>query len=46
MSERPGGWSQPDWRTRERLLLAPWAMHAVDSAGRVHPEPPHQFRSP
>jgi dGTPase len=21
-------------------------MHAVDSAGRVHPEPPHQFRSP
>jgi len=39
-------WSQPDWRTRERLLLAPWAMHAVDSAGRVHPEPPHQFRSP
>jgi dGTPase len=40
------GWSQPDWRTRESLLLAPWAMHAVDSAGRVHPEPPHQFRSP
>ncbi len=39
-------WQQPDWRTRESLLLAPWAMHGVDSAGRVHPEPPHQFRSP
>lgn len=35
-----------DWRERERLLLAPWAMHAADSAGRVHPEPPHPFRSP
>ncbi len=46
MSAWPEGWSQPDWRTRESLLLAPWAMHAVDSAGRVHPEPPHQFRSP
>ena len=40
------GWSQPDWQTREQLLLAPWAMHGVDTAGRVHPEPPHQFRSP
>jgi dGTPase len=40
------GWSQPDWQTREQLLLAPWAMHCVDTAGRVHPEPPHQFRSP
>jgi dGTPase len=35
-----------DWRERERLLLAPWAMPAADSAGRVHPEPPHPFRSP
>jgi dGTPase len=35
-----------DWRERERLLLAPWAMHAADSSGRVHPEPPHPFRSP
>ena len=40
------GWSQPDWQTREQLLLAPWAMHGVDTAGRVYPEPPHQFRSP
>jgi len=46
VSDNPSGWSQPDWRTRESLLLAPWAMHSVDSAGRVHPEPPHQFRSP
>ena len=40
------GGSAADWRTRESLLLAPWAMHAVDSAGRVHDEPPHSFRSP
>ena len=40
------GWSQPDWQTREQLLLAPWAMHGLDTAGRVYPEPPHQFRSP
>jgi dGTPase len=35
-----------DWQTREQLTLAPWAMHAVDSAGRVHREPPHPVRSP
>ncbi len=35
-----------DWQTREQLTLAPWAMHAIDSAGRVHPEPPHPVRSP
>jgi dGTPase len=34
------------WQDRERALLAPWAMHASESAGRVHNEPPHQFRSP
>ena len=34
------------WQTRESLLLAPYAMHAADSAGRVHPEPPHPIRSP
>ena len=39
-------WTPPDWRAREALLLAPWAMHAADSAGRVHAEPPHPFRSP
>jgi dGTPase len=35
-----------DWQTRESLLLAPYAMHAADSAGRMHPEPPHPIRSP
>jgi dGTPase len=34
------------WQTRESLLLAPYAMHAADSSGRVHPEPPHPIRSP
>ena len=36
----------PDWQRRESLLLAPWAMHAAESAGRVHDERPHAFRSP
>ncbi|MBL8830467.1 MAG: dNTP triphosphohydrolase [Planctomycetaceae bacterium] len=31
---------------RERLLLAPYAMHSVDSAGRVYPEPVHPYRGP
>jgi len=31
---------------RERMLLAPYAMHSTDSAGRVHPEPPHPYRGP
>ena len=35
-----------DWHARERALLAPWAMHAADSAGREHPEESHPFRSP
>jgi len=35
-----------DWKSRESALLAPWAMHAAESAGRVHPEPAHPFRSP
>jgi len=29
---------------RERLLLASYAMHSADSAGRAHPEPPHSYR--
>jgi dGTPase len=28
------------------MIVAPWAMHAADSKGRVHDEPPHPFRSP
>ncbi|MEQ8784723.1 MAG: dNTP triphosphohydrolase [Pirellulaceae bacterium] len=31
---------------REAALLAPYAMHSVDSRGRVHPEPPHPYRGP
>ncbi len=31
---------------RELLLLAPYAMHSADSAGREYPEPPHPYRSP
>ena len=35
-----------DWRAREAHTLGPWAMRSADSAGRVHPEPPHPFRAP
>jgi dGTPase len=31
---------------RERLLLAPYAMHSVDSTGRAYPEPVHPYRGP
>jgi dGTPase len=31
---------------RELALLAPYAMHSADSAGRRHPEPPHPYRGP
>jgi dGTPase len=31
---------------RERVLLAPYAMHSADSAGRRYPELPHRYRSP
>jgi dGTPase len=42
----PTGFEPPDWRAREATLLAPWAMPAAATAGRVHPEPAHAFRSP
>jgi len=32
--------------TRESLLLAPYAMHSVDSRGRKHPEAAHPYRGP
>jgi dGTPase len=35
-----------DWREREARILAPWAMPAAESTGRVHVEPPHPVRSP
>ena len=31
---------------RERLLLAPYAMRSVDTAGRVYPEQDHPYRGP
>ncbi len=31
---------------REQLLLAPYAMHSADSAGRVTPEAEHAYRGP
>jgi dGTPase len=31
---------------REAVLLAPYAMHSTDTAGRKHPEPPHAYRGP
>jgi len=31
---------------RERLLLAPYAMHSTDSRGRRYPEPEHPYRGP
>jgi len=31
---------------REAALLAPYAMHSRDSAGRKHPEPTHPYRGP
>jgi dGTPase len=31
---------------RERVLLAPYAMHSAESAGRKHAEPPHPYRGP
>ncbi|MFM8497456.1 MAG: metal-dependent phosphohydrolase, partial [Planctomycetia bacterium] len=43
----PVDWAElTNWQRREASLLGPWAMHSADSAGRVHPEPPHPFRSP
>lgn len=34
------------WQQRERLLLAPYAMFGVHSAGREFPEENHPYRSP
>lgn len=36
----------PQWALREKLLLAPYAMFSVRSAGRKHPESDHAYRSP
>jgi dGTPase len=31
---------------RERVLLAPYAMHSANSAGRRYPEAKHSYRGP
>lgn len=31
---------------REQTLLAPYAMHSIDTAGRKYPEPTHPYRGP
>ncbi|MCG8448397.1 MAG: dNTP triphosphohydrolase [Pirellulales bacterium] len=31
---------------REKMALAPYAMHSDDTAGREHPEPLHPYRGP
>ncbi|HEX7379885.1 MAG TPA: deoxyguanosinetriphosphate triphosphohydrolase [Pirellulales bacterium] len=36
----------PRLSERERVLLAPYAMHSAKSAGRKHAEPPHPYRGP
>ncbi len=45
--------NQPDllpglqtFEQREALLLAPYAMRSLDSAGRKYPEPEHPYRGP
>ena len=47
-AERPAGsgFSLPSIDERERVLLAPYAMHSADSAGREHPELAHPYRGP
>ena len=47
MSHYSGTWSAADLiRQHEEILLAPYAMHSRDSAGRRHPEPDHPYRGP
>jgi len=36
---------RPTIADREKVLLAPYAMHSADSAGREYAEPPHPYRS-
>ena len=36
----------PTYAERERVLLAPYAMHSVDSKGRRYFETEHQYRGP
>jgi dGTPase len=41
-----GSFHTLSYAERESLVLAPYAMHGAQSAGRRHPEPEHPYRSP
>jgi dGTPase len=45
-SPSAGRWSLVAVEARERALLAPYAMHSAQSAGRERPEPAHPYRGP
>ena len=38
--------SKGSWKERESALLASYAMHSIDSLGRVCSEPEHPYRGP
>jgi len=46
MGEDQASDSSGGWMERERVLLASYAMHSIDSLGRVREEPEHPYRSP
>ena len=46
MTQRIEDSAMPSLRLACETHLAPYAMHAADSAGRVHAEPEHAYRSP
>ena len=37
--------TRQELEAQERVVLAPYAQKAADSAGRIHPEPPHPHRT-
>lgn len=39
-------WTVFDLAERERVLLAPYAVHSAATRGRHYPEPPHPYRGP
>ncbi|MGH9676305.1 MAG: deoxyguanosinetriphosphate triphosphohydrolase [Candidatus Acidiferrum sp.] len=45
MTRAAAGFEPMDWLDREDDMLAPYAMHARQSHGRRHSEPPHAFRT-
>ncbi|MCH8923985.1 MAG: dNTP triphosphohydrolase [Planctomycetes bacterium] len=45
-SQQPSSLELQSVAEREAALLAPYAMHSADSAGREHDEPTHAYRGP